>query len=528
MSLDTLISSETLSDIADGVRHVMGTTKTYTPTEMAVELQGYTTSGIETGVEFLDHDGTILYSYTWDEIAELTELPDLPTWADAGSDYGFSIPMTCEGWNWTLDSLQEHSTGGKVLVGAVYCPTDTHTHYIMHIGAGTDACLGLTPSVDGGVSIDWGDGSDETVTEGTSMAYYEHTYDEEGYYEIIIKVTDGTVALGGDAVDGSTNRQAVGNLPSYSVDAEYLYHNGQLISAYCGSAVTQLIDYAFCQCFALTSATISTSVTAIGTYVFDGCTHLLSITIPDSVTSIDTCTFCNGYSLTSVAIPDSVTSIGSYAFYCCYSLTSVAIPDGVETIDAYSFYCCYSLRSIAIPDSVTAISNYAFTNCRALSDVSIPDGVESIGRNAFQNCRSLTSVVIPENCFTLGSYAFQYCYSLTSVTLLRDSTQYIYSYAFNGCVALVSIGSLYINSTATYTFRYCGRLTNVTATRINQSISFAESPLLTVDSLNNIIAALADYSTSSSSYTLTIGETNIAKLTDEELAVGTGKGWTIE
>ena len=50
------------------------------------------------------------------------------------------------------------------------------------------------------------------------------------------------------------------------------------------------------------------------------------------VTEIGNYAFRNCTALTSVTIPDSVTSIGIYAFYLCSSLTSVTIPDSVVSI----------------------------------------------------------------------------------------------------------------------------------------------------------------------------------------------------
>ena len=49
---------------------------------------------------------------------------------------------------------------------------------------------------------------------------------------------------------------------------------------------------------------------------------------------------------------------------------------------------------------------------------------------------------------------------------------------------------------------------------------------LTVDSLVSVLNALPQLS-SSESFTCTIGADNLAKLTDEQKAIATGKGWTL-
>ena len=84
------------------------------------------------------------------------------------------------------------------------------------------------------------------------------------------------------------------------------------------------------------------------------------LVIPDSVTSIGDYAFYECYSLTSIDIPDGVTSIGGDAFTWCSSLTSIDIPDGVTSIGNDAFYGCSSLTSVTIGKGVTSIGSYAF------------------------------------------------------------------------------------------------------------------------------------------------------------------------
>ena len=223
-----------------------------------------------------------------------------------------------------------------------------------------------------------------------------------------------------------------------------------------GHAVTAIGDYAFYECYKLTSATIPDSVTSIGDGAFCQCWYLTSVTIPDSVTSIGDYAFCNCEYLTSVTIPDSVTSIGDLAFSCCFKLTSVTIPDSVTSIGDWAFSFCHSLTSVTIPDSVTSIGANPFAHCSSLtliavspdhpalavldgvlfsmadkrlvcypcaftaSSYSVPQGVESIGDEAFSGCKSLTSVTIPDSVTYIGANPFKTCHNLTDIVVSPD------------------------------------------------------------------------------------------------------------
>lgn len=67
-----------------------------------------------------------------------------------------------------------------------------------------------------------------------------------------------------------------------------------------------------------------------------------------SVTSIREFAFQDCYSLTSLVIPNTVRSIGDFAFFYCVSLTSVNIPNSVTSIGIDCFYGCSKLISMTV------------------------------------------------------------------------------------------------------------------------------------------------------------------------------------
>ena len=316
---------------------------------MSIQLIPYKPEGpneISKEVNFLDYDGTILYSYTAAEFAALSSMPSNPT----------RDGLTAQGWNWSLTNAKAYvAKYGKLNIGQMYITDDGKTRIYIHLEEGrTSPVLGVSPN--GTVDIDWGDGTTHDTLTGsdTSTAVYTsaHSYAAPGDYVIQLTVT-GSMGFGSNGLlvytSNSDNRSRV-------------YRN------------------------AIRKVELGSGVTSIGEAAFSGCYSLSSIIIPDSVTSIGNGAFGSCYSLSSITIPDGVTSIGVYAFYSCYSLSSIIIPDGVTSIGVYAFYSCYSLSSITIPDSVTSIGEAAFSDCYSLSSIIIPDSVTSIGNNAFSYC----------------------------------------------------------------------------------------------------------------------------------------------
>ena len=323
---------------------------------------------------------------------------------------------------------------------------------------------------------------------------------------------------------------------SYSVSGIGTCNHTDIVipSTYNGKPVTVISSFAF-QNTKITSIVIPDSVTSIDNYAFEDCYSLTSVDYAGTIdnwvqiefgtettnplyyaenlyingelvieakltmaTSIGEYAFSGCKSLISIVIPDSVTSIGSSAFYYCSSLTSVVIGDSVTSIGAWAFYYCSSLTSVIIGDSVTSIANFAFSNCTSLTSVDyagtidnwvqIEFGTEmtnplhyaenlyingelvteakltmatSIGDRAFSGYSSLRSVVIGDSVTSIGWHAFSSCTSLTSV-VIGDSVTSIGSSAFEYCESLTSVEIPdSVTSIGWYAFRGCTSLTSV-------------------------------------------------------------------
>lgn len=127
-------------------------------------------------------------------------------------------------------------------------------------------------------------------------------------------------------------------------------------------------------------------------------------------------------------------------------------------------------------------------------------------------------------------YAF-YSARMSNITLDLSSATNL-SFAFSGAFDS-SIKTLTLKVTekwttgANYAFAYCSGLQNLTFTEDSviacDGLNLSWSGGLTHDSLMSVINALKSGVTK----TLTLGATNLAKLTNEEKAIATQKGWTL-
>lgn len=117
---------------------------------------------------------------------------------------------------------------------------------------------------------------------------------------------------------------------------------------------------------------------------------------------------------------------------------------------------------------------------------------------------------------------------ITDTKVDIDISSGVGTHVFNNCQKLVRIPKIIVNKNIDFTgwFALCTELTDLTIEgKIGKSgLDLSASTLLTIKSLNSVIAALEETTTTK---TVTLGGKNLTKLTDAEKAAGTQKGWTL-
>lgn len=377
------VTVESLSVTQNGT-YTAPTGKAYSP--VTVNVSGGGGEAEEKDVNFYDYDGTRVYSYTKADFLALNAMPSNPDHS------GDNIPLTSQGWNWSLADAKTYvTTYDQLDIGQIYRPTDNKTHIVIEIPENTPSGLltyyvRYTQTVSQGVTVDWGDGNFETFT-GTSAANRSHTYAAPGMYDITLSVTDGSVSF-----IGSTTMASYGSQSNYQ-------NRSRVKKVYFGNNVTTVGNYFFRYCYELQTVTLSPGITDIGSYVFEECYDLRSVTIPTNVTTFGGYAFTLCRSLRSVVIPASVTTIGIYAFNSCYSLQKVTLPPNFTSISNSLFYVCYGLRSITIPADVASIDTYAFYNNYSVLYIRAhPTTPPTVGNaQAFNGIPSSVPIIVPDD-----------------------------------------------------------------------------------------------------------------------------------
>ena len=210
-------------------------------------------------------------------------------------------------------------------------------------------------------------------------------------------------------------------------------------------------------------------------------------------------------------------------FEDCSNLTTIPLLDTSKVTSMYhTFQNCFSLTEIPLLNTSKVYRmDSMFYNCQKLITIPLLDTSRCTYMNSmFTGCSNLTTIPLlnTSSCTDMNTM-FYNCQKLTTIPLLDTSKVTSINYAFNYCKSLVDFGGL----------ENLGQAYKITANAnyYSYQLDLSYSPL-THDSLMNVINNLYDIKTKGcKAQQLILGSTNIAKLTAEEIAIATDKGFNV-
>ena len=235
-------------------------------------------------------------------------------------------------------------------------------------------------------------------------------------------------------------------------------------------------------------------------------------------------------------------------FSSCVNLLSVPLFDTSHVDNmAYMFNGCRALVSVPLFDT-SNVRNMVemFSYCPRLVSLPLFDtsNVTDMGRT-FGQCESLTEIPLFDTRNVTDMYNLFYgCRNITEIPTLNTSKVMNVSQMFMMCLNLTTVPQLDFSSVNNVSniFYSVSSITNLggflnlgNAYAPNQSANYSYYTLdlsnqsrITHDSLMNVINNLYDIANKGvKPQKLVLGSKNLAKLTAEEVAIGTSKGWSI-
>ena len=457
------------ADIKRAINAKGGTLVNERLTEYASAIDNLVPADFRNRVRFIDFDGTTIKTmYVADgESAQAPEDPKHPG-------------MVFQGWNCSLDNIQGHRD-----IGAIYTTQSGGCEFDVRMRIPTGLTVTFYPYLESGtLSIEWGDGSSDTITE-TGRREVSYTYADYGDYTIKMKISgDGSWYIPDSFCQWSDGIYylTAARIAGIRRVQEYAFQYKYGLQTVTLSKDVQTIGHAaFYECRALVALVFPDTMTEIGHELLNYCYGLSQVVFSDSLTTIPdrVCHYC--HTLDAVTIPDGVTHVGHYAFHYCYALSEASFPDSLQNIGEYAFSYCMALREVRIPEGLTTIQRCAFQDCYSIESVHLPDSITSMAENIFCSCRNLKSVNIPRGITSIPSSFCRHCYALEKIDIPNHIT-YIGDDAFYECYRLTEVRfHADITTIRSGAFRYCRAMRNYYCYRteppnLTSSYVFSEIP----------------------------------------------------
>ncbi len=429
-------------------------------------------------------------------------------------------PVDPDAWIRPTDWLAMPTIGTQEFIGLLAITDDESNHIAL-------ACAGA-------YTVDWGDGTSQNIATGV-VAQHSYTYSAisvgtlstRGYKQVLVRVTP----------------QAGQNLTAVSLQQQ----NSILAKVH----VTGWLDIAI-------KGSNITSLAIGGSTVTNGMLENVDIYSFGSITSLNTLfNFC--YSLQKVNLPNtaSVTNF-SYMFQNCIALRTIPLFSTVSGTNFEGmFNGCLTFRTMPLLDTSAATNmSSMFTSCTNLTTIPLLNTVNNLNFSyMFQNCYRLESIPLLDTAKgTNFSYMFSGCQTLTTIPLINTINNLNASNMFNLCYRLQYLPLLNTGKVTNFSdmFPYCLSLqqlpnfntalgTNfarVLGTSVATTTSFAKGAFqgtryaISYNGMCLSQSAIVDIfnglGTAVGAQTITVtNNPGRAALTAPEIAIATGKGWTV-
>ena len=217
-------------------------------------------------------------------------------------------------------------------------------------------------------------------------------------------------------------------------------------------------------------------------------------------------------------------------FYSCTLLTSVPSLNTSKVTNMSSmFQYCNRLTAIPQLDTSNVVyAQYMFHDCQGLTTIPQLDTSKVINMQyMFYNCQYLTTIpLLDTSKVTNFMYTFTNCPKLTAIPLFNTSNATTMNGMFMNCSSLTTIPALDADKVTNlgYAFSGCTNLKSILMTNIGTDFSISAS---TKFEREDLLVIFNNLKTVTAATTLYVGETNLAKLTDEDKAIAINKGWTL-
>lgn len=361
-------------------------------------------------VNFYDYDGTLLYAFSAEDFANLSDLPANP--AHEG--------LTAQGWNWTLAGAKAFvSTHGGLDIGQLYNPSDGNAFLEVEIIDTTVPAKIIGYGKD--TEIDWGDGSTTPCTQNRST--YTHTYAATGSYIIKFIANGKTFWLSGS---GDGNNTGLGDRDTFNpmvVKRVHVSENSAMpqvynfIKMYDLEAISyprNLVNPNGLQIGAIKSSLpfIVVPPTATGLYITES--SVKKVCLPETSNTIElkiASSFIQKlYGFGSITFAQANAGRAAYlkditgllisalpqAVFQDVPLIGINLKEGITTIGNSSLRRTL-IRSITIPSTVTQIQQYAFDGVYYLEEMHLlpttPPILDNV--NALTGYRSNLVIYVP-------------------------------------------------------------------------------------------------------------------------------------